>query len=159
MTHYEAKMGVCGMIDIIGPEGGVCVCADMFRARELARKLNHYEELLEQHRQDVAQEQNTKTTTNNHDAIIDAAANIAAEDPVSEKERTNGLNHLRQGLLKGFFDSDSMLCIAANTPSIAAAIAEGMGMTTADLMRQSKRGKVPAESIISAIAKHRGETQ
>lgn len=48
MSEYKAHQGVCGMIDVIGPEGGVCVCASMFVATELVRKLNHYEILMKE---------------------------------------------------------------------------------------------------------------
>lgn len=89
-----------------------------------------------------------------HERLIGVTESLNKAGIVSAattQEQSNALRQLSQGLAAGALRGDELNSVMENTPRIAMAIADGMGITIGQLRKFGSEGKLTSEVVIQAI--------
>lgn len=71
----------------------------------------------------------------------------------SVQESANAMRQLSQAFNKGKLDGDEFRSIMENAPQLQKAFADGLGVTTGELMKMSKAGELTLPKLIGALQK------
>lgn len=88
--------------------------------------------------------------------ITEAIGNAMAISGGSAEGMQAALNQLGQGLALGTLRGDELNSVLEQTPRLARAIADGMGVTVGKLRELGAEGKLTAESILQALESQSG---
>lgn len=89
---------------------------------------------------------------------VTTLANKAAKiGQASTQEQTSALIQFSQGLAKGRLDGEELKSVMENTPVLAKAIAQGMGVTTGALQDMGAAGELNTRKVIDALIQMEGE--
>lgn len=94
----------------------------------------------------------------------DAAANMTGAlaaglvaDKVTGERAAAVLDQLNKGLRTGVIRGDAFNAVIDNSPSLTKALAQGLGVTTAELQRMAGAGELTSEKFVTALAKQSDE--
>lgn len=73
----------------------------------------------------------------------------------SKESAAAAITQLNQGLASGVLRGEEFNSVAEQTPRLAEAIADGLGLTIGELREYAKQGKLTTETVINAIASQR----
>ncbi len=77
----------------------------------------------------------------------------------SSESAAAAVTQLNQGLASGVLRGEEFNSVAEQTPRLAQAIADGLGLTIGELREYAKQGKLTTETVINAIASQRASIE
>ena len=77
----------------------------------------------------------------------------------SNESAAAAVTQLNQGLASGVLRGEEFNSVAEQTPRLAEAIADGLGLTIGELREYAKQGKLTTETVINAIASQRASIE
>lgn len=89
--------------------------------------------------------------------VVEVANKAAKIGQATTQEQTAALIQFSQGLAKGTLDGEELKSVMENTPVLAKAIADGLGVTIGALKDMGSTGRLNAEAVIDALIKMEGE--
>lgn len=89
--------------------------------------------------------------------VVEVANKAAKISQSTTQEQTSALIQFSQGLAKGVLDGEELKSVMENTPVLAKAIAEGLGVTIGALKDMGATGRLNAEAVVDALVRMEGE--
>lgn len=83
--------------------------------------------------------------------VTEAISNAVAVSGGSAESSRAALVQLSQGLASGTLRGDELNSVMEQTPRLAKALADGLGVTTGELRKLGEEGKITAQSVIKAL--------